>query len=232
MGILSIDKNAKTVKGQKFGYITGIVYLAPANESGRNVCPNASEGCKLSCLYTAGMGVFKNVQEARIAKTLAFFKDKKVWLTQVKEEIEKLVTKAKKNKFIPCVRLNGTSDLPWENIKLDGKNLMEYFPDVQFYDYTKSFERMNRFLKGELPQNYHLTFSRSENNGEACELVLQMRGNVAVVFDQKLPKEFLGRPVLNGDKNDLRFLDKRGRVVGLKAKGKARKDETGFVVNN
>lgn len=228
--ILGIDTNAKTVKGSKFGYITGISYLAPADESGYNTCKNASVGCKSACLFTAGRGVMSNVREARVAKTLAFFKNKGIWMSQLSSEITKLLKTADKQGKIPCIRLNGTSDLPWENINLNGKNIMEHFPVVQFYDYTKSFERMNKFITGTLPKNYHLTFSRSETNDNQVDLVLKSGGNVAVVFRNSLPTNYKGYKVVDGDLTDLRFTDEKNVVVGLIEKGRAKKDESGFVV--
>jgi len=228
--ILGIDTNAKTVKGSQFGYITGISYLAPADESGYNTCKNASVGCKTACLFTAGRGAMSNVKDARVAKTLAFFKNKDLWMKQLSFEIVKLVKKAKKEGKIPCIRLNGTSDLPWENIKFNDKNIMEHFPDVQFYDYTKSFERMQKFSGDTLPTNYHLTFSRSETNEVQVESVLKSGGNVAVVFRDSLPPTYKGYKVVDGDLSDLRFTDEKNVVVGLTEKGRAKKDETGFVV--
>ena len=127
-------------------------------------------------------------------------------------------------------RPNLTSDLMFEEVEnADGQTLMQKFPDTQFYDYTKSFGRMAKFLNGDFPSNYHLTFSRSEHNETLCDMVLQMGGNVAVVFRDQLPKTWKGFEVVNGDENDLRFLDKQGVVVGLIEKGLAKKDETGFV---
>lgn len=224
MKLLGIDTNAKTVKGQKLGYMTGIMYLAPANESGKNLCPHASEGCKAACLFTAGRGRMAPVKAARLAKTKFFLENRAEFLAQLKKEIAALVKKAAKAGMIPAVRLNGTSDLPWENL-----GIMQEFPTVQFYDYTPHAARMVRFLRGELPPNYHLTFSRKEDNQAQTELIAKMGGNVAVVFDQ-LPEKYLGRKVVNGDESDLRFLDKKGVIVGLIAKGKGKKDNSGFVV--
>ena len=232
MKILGIDKNAKTVKGQKLNYITGIVYLAPSNESGEfNTCGDASKGCREACLFTAGRGAMRNVKDARIAKTLAFYHNKDKWMIQLIEEISALVKKANKLRMTPCVRLNGTSDIPWERVKQDGMNIMEHFPHVQFYDYTKNIARMLSFLRGEMPANYHLTFSRSEENEDKCLAVLNSGGNVAVVFRKNFsPKEFYGKEVVNGDENDLRFMDKKNVIVRLIEKGRAKKDDKGFVV--
>lgn len=231
MEILGIDTNAKTVKGSEFGYITGISYLAPSDESGvANTCPDASEGCRSACLFTAGRGSFSNVKEARVNKTLAFFRNKNVWMKQLAVEISKLIKKANKLNKIPCIRLNGTSDLPWERVKIDGKNIMEHFPNVQFYDYTKSISRMRDFLTGQMPTNYHLTFSRSESNDNLVDEVLNLGGNVAVVFRSSLPETFKGFRVIDGDLTDLRFTDPKNVIVGLTEKGRAKKDESGFVV--
>lgn len=227
--LLNIDANAKTVKGRKKGYMTGILYLAPHTLAGPNLCPNASPGCIATCLNTAGRGRFTSVQKARIAKTNYLRSDRVSFMSELVKDITSLVKKAKKARLTPVVRLNGTSDLPWENM-----GVMDKFPKVQFYDYTKSPERMARWQMGLLPANYHLTFSRSECNNLVCEEVLSFGGNVAIVFStppgDSLPKTWGGYPVIDGDLNDLRFLDRNGVIVGLRAKGKARKDATGFVV--
>lgn len=229
-------ENAKTSKGESLGYLTGILYLAPSDLSGRNVCAHASEGCRAACLFSAGMGAFSNVQDARINKTLAFFANPKGFIEDLANDIEALIRKAAREGLEPCVRLNGTSDLPWENLGGDlGVCLMRRFPQIRFYDYTKSAARVRSFLEGRFPSNYSLTFSRSECNGETALELAKAGANVAVVFATKkgadLPKTWGGRPVIDGDVSDLRFLDARGRIVGLRAKGKAKKDESGFVVS-
>jgi hypothetical protein len=223
--------NAKIRKGEKLGFQTFGIHLAPANLSGFNVCKDASAGCAASCLNTAGMGAFSNVQLARIEKTRLFFKDKALFMSQLIKEISSAVKSAQKKNLVSTFRLNLTSDLPWEKIKLNGKNIFEMFPDCQFYDYTKTPERMTSFLAGEMPKNYHLTFSRSENNGAIAESILKSGGNVAMVFRKTLPPSYLGAEVVNGDETDLRFLDGKGKIVGLVEKGKAKKDESGFVIS-
>lgn len=229
MKLLGIDTNTKTVKGQKLGYMTGILYLAPANISGYEVCPKATEGCRKACLYKAGRGAFSNVQNARIAKTKYYFENREAFLSDLVKEVRALVTKAEKAGFIPVVRLNGTSDIPWERVPVyfDGSirpNIMAAFPEIQFYDYTK---RPNR---KDLPANYHLTFSLAEDNTEDAKVALRNGMNVAVVFrTPDFPAFYLERTVVSGDDTDLRFLDEKGVVVGLKAKGPAKKDTTGFV---
>jgi hypothetical protein len=224
--------NAKIRKGEKIGFKTFGIHLAPANLSGFNVCKDASAGCAASCLNTAGMGAFSNVQRARIEKTRLFFKDKAVFLSQLIKEITAAVKSAEKQNLTAVFRLNLTSDLPWEKIKLNGKSVFDLFPQVTFYDYTKSPERMTAFLSGDMPKNYHLTFSKSETNGAIAESILKSGGNVAMVFRKSLPSKWLGAEVVNGDETDLRFLDGAGKIVGLVEKGKAKKDESGFVIEH
>ena len=223
--------NAKIVKGEALGFMTKGIHLAPANLSGYEVCQWRSKGCTFACLNTAGRGQMNSVQDSRIAKTKLFFEQKLAFMEKLGREIASGIKSAKKKAMTAVFRPNLTSDLTWENIEDEqGLTLMQKFPETQFYDYTKSFERMKAFLNGELPSNYHLTFSRSETNEKIAKLVLSMGGNVAIVFRGQLPKTWEGFEVINGDENDLRFLDKKGGyVVGLIEKGLAKKDETGFV---
>lgn len=215
--------NTKLEKGSKLNWNTKGLSLAPANLSGKQLCPHRSAGCELACLNTAGMGVFSNVQEARINKAKFLIEKRADFLAALNKELQLLHKKALKGEKI-AVRLNVLSDLPWHNM-ID----MSAFPALNFYDYTPNLARMIQFLNGELPANYHLTFSRKENNQAKVELVVAMGGNVAVVFD-KLPKTYLGKEVIDGDATDLRVLDPKGVIVGLKAKGKGKKDTSGFVV--
>lgn len=245
--MLSVSADAKTIKGQKRGYLTGVLYLAPHTLSGRNLCPDASPGCIATCLNTAGRGAFNSVQRARIAKSRMFRETPYVFMSQLDEDIHRLVRKAKRLKMTPLVRLNGTSDIPWENVAYgDQYNLMYEHVNTQFYDYTKSYRRMAAFLSGKLPPNYHLTFSRSECNEDKAVAVLHQGGNVAVVFStrkgEKLPRTWQGFKVIDGDRDDVRHKDnthgangvdsvgRHGVVIGLRAKGKARRDTSGFVV--
>ena len=215
--------NTKLEKGSKLNWNTKGLSLAPANLSGKQLCPHRSAGCEAACLNTAGMGIFSNVQEARINKAKFLIERRADFLAALNKELQLLHKKALKGEKI-AVRLNVLSDLPWHNM-ID----MSAFPALNFYDYTPNLARMIQFLNGELPANYHLTFSRKENNQAKVELVAAMGGNVAVVFD-KLPKTYLGKEVIDGDATDLRVLDPKGVIVGLKAKGKGKKDTTGFVV--
>jgi hypothetical protein len=226
MSLLSISADAKTTKGEKQGYLTGILYLSPADSSGLiNVCANATEGCKSSCLNTAGRGAFNSVQAGRLRKTTMLVQNRAAFLLELARDIRNLVKKAARENMIPCVRVNGTSDLPWLALEM-----ARQFPDVQFYDYTKhprSWERTR--------ENYHLTFSSSETNDGDAIAALVHGINVAVVFTTKkgqpLPATWMGADVIDGDTSDLRFLDAKGVVVGLRAKGRAKKDCTGFVRN-
>jgi len=224
--LLNIDNNAKTVKGQKFGYKTAILYLAPSTLSGFNVCPMASKGCKASCLNTSGHGAFSNVQLGRINKTRWFIQERKSFLRQLKREIHNHVLNCKKNGFIPCIRLNGTSDISFENF-----GIMEEFPNVQFYDYTKVYKRALKFVNGQMPSNYHVTYSLNEDNKKEAFNILKLGGNISAVFRKYLPKNFKGFNVLNADETDLRFLDIKNSICGLVAKGKAKKDYSGFVLD-
>lgn len=227
---LLTTSNTKIKKGEKLGFMTFGIHLAPAKLSGFNTCPSASNGCAAACLNTAGMGVYSTVQSARIAKTLLFFKQRDSFMTQLVKEIAAAVKKSVKNEMIPCFRLNLTSDLAWEKIRHNGQTIFELFPDVQFYDYSKVLSRMSSFLAGELPKNYHLTFSRSESNELAVNAILASGGNVAAVFRGALPKTWQGKKVVSGDESDLRFKDPKGVIVGLVEKGKAKKDSSGFVL--
>ena len=223
--------NSKTRKGEKKGVTTYGIHLAPASLSGFNVCDSSSAGCRWACLNTAGRGAMTSVQRARIKKTLFFFKDKQGFLAELWAEVAKSIKSAARKNMTPCFRLNLTSDLPWEKIKFNGQSVMEAFPNVQFYDYCKSPERMTKFVNGEMPKNYHLTFSRSETTPAALvESVLKSKGNVAIVFRKTLPKKWKGFKVVNGDESDVRFKDPKGVIVGLVEKGMAKKDLTGFVL--
>jgi len=219
MKLLTVG-NTKTVKGEAMGFQTYIMHLAPSTLSGYNTCPMASEGCASACLNTAGRGRFTATQEARIRKTKWFFEDRESFMAQLVKDIHAAIRKAKREGFTPVFRLNGTSDIRWETVRVGGfDNIMDMFQSTQFYDYTKLPNRRN------IPSNYHLTFSRSEVN----EHLIPQDMNVAVVFDE-LPETWNGRKVIDGTETDLRFLDPQGVVVGLLAKGKAKKDTSGFTI--
>lgn len=214
-------QNAKTIKGNKFGYHTEIMYLSPNNQNSFriNLCQGATVGCKNACLFKAGRGKFSNVQLARLNKSEYFLRDRKSFMETLVKNITKL---SKKYGNSLVIRLNGTSDIDFENISVgEYDNIFDMFPSIQFYDYTKRFDR----LLNTLPSNYDITFSYAETGKNQLEAMkaLEMGYNVAVVFGvknkSKLPKTFNGYEVIIGDESDLRFLDKKNVVVGLTFKG-------------
>lgn len=224
--------NPKIQKGAKLGYLSFILHLAPADLSGKEVCPKRTAGCTLACLNTAGRGgMFKKgentnmIQQARIRKTRWFFEDRESFMEQLEKDINLGIKQARRLGLTPVFRLNGTSDLSWEKYKLKGsdKNVFEMFDNIQFYDYTKVLGRKVSKYK-----NYHLTFSAADGNDADVAKAVSAGMNVAMVFD-KLPAEYMGREVINADDTDLRFLDPKGVIAGLKAKGRAKKDTSGFV---
>ena len=216
----------KMAKSSKFKYLSEILHLAPSNIGGVNICPSSSPICVDLCLNTSGRGQMTSVQKSRLNKKYYFLADRQKFLKHLDREIKLSSERAKRKKLKYTVRLNGTSDLPFERYRLkNGLNLMENNPNVQFIDYTKI---RNRF-KNKLPKNYSLTFSQSEINQKDTSELLKTNTNIAVVFRKKLPKKYKGRKVINGDKHDLRHLDPKKIVVGLRAKGRAIKNFNGFV---
>ncbi len=217
--------NPKIQKGTKLGYLSFILHLAPATLSGRETCPKRTAGCTAACLNTAGRGgMFRKgedtnmIQQARIRKTKMFFEAREAFMAQLEKDIKLGIKQAAKLGLTPVFRLNGTSDLAWEKY-----GIIEKFPGVQFYDYTKVLGRKVAHLP-----NYHLTFSAADGNDADVARAVAQGMNVAAVFD-RLPAEYMGRPVINADETDLRFLDPKGVIAGSKAKGRAKKDNTGFV---
>ena len=214
--------NAKTAKSDRAGeYLTAILYMAP----NLRVCPMSERaGCAEACLVSAGRGNMKPVRDARQRKTDAFLGNPTAFVDQLQLDIAEHVRYCERRGKKPVVRPNGTSDIEYSRFPgSNGKTIFEAFPDVQFLDYTKNVKRKP------LP-NYHLTVSYSEANAKYASMVAASDKNIAVVFRDRLPKTFLGRPVINGDKHDLRFLDPPGVIVGLLAKGSAKRDTSGFVI--
>jgi hypothetical protein len=213
------------------GYFSAIMHFAPAHSSGHEVCWERSDGCTEACLNTAGRGRYQAIQDVRIARTRYFIEYRDKFLGLLTDELDRFIRKCKRLKLKPAVRLNGTSDIPWETM---GGGILAAYPNVQFYDYTKITARMLRWCEGKLPSNYHLTFSRSESNEVSCRKVLYAGGNIAVVFKGIQPKYFgyglYYRPVINGDLTDQRFLDGYKVIVGLTAKGRGKHDRSGFVL--
>lgn len=234
--LLSVSSDAKTVKGETLGFMTGILYLAPFKSTKWNTCSMAAIAqCGEACLYTAGRGAMSTVAQGRINKTVWFFEERNTFMQQLAKNIRSLIVKAKNAAQTLLIRLNGTSDIRWETVgftDVDGTvyaNIFDAFPDVQFYDYTKDANR-----KG-LPLNYDLTFSYSGVVGfqPFVNIAIANGMRLAVVFRDvaSIPAIFKGMDVVGGDDSDVRHIDPKGVVVALYAKGKAKRDMTGFVVD-
>jgi hypothetical protein len=218
--------NPKIQKGTKQGYLSFILHLAPADLSGRETCPKRTAGCTAACLNTAGRGgMFRKgentnmIQKARIRKTQYFFEARDYFMQDLYEDIQKAIRFAERKGLTPVFRLNGTSDLSWEKYTIHDKNLFELFPQVQFYDYTKVLGRKVAQYK-----NYHLTFSKADGNDSDVAEALMQGMSVVAVYDE------IPAGVPSADETDLRFLDPKGTMLGLKAKGRAKKDYSGFVI--
>lgn len=239
---LLTTSNPKTDKSRKFGYLTAILHLAPATASGAELCSYRTDGCTIACLTTAGRGGFDaTIQRARVRKSKWFRADKQAFMAQLERELAAHILRAERQGLLPAVRLNGTSDIPWESVRFtlaDGSRgtIFDAFPSVQFYDYTKNPTR----FKASLPANYDLTFSLADGNRRAADIVMRNGGRVAVVFRNAdkpraraakwtLPASWDDRAIVDADKHDLRFLDPAGVWCGLKAKGLATVDSSGFV---
>ncbi len=240
--LFSIDTNAKTVKGQSHGYLTGVMYLAPAMQSGTQMCPFAALAqCEEPCLYTAGRGAFNSVQQARLTKTHAFIQNREWFMESLARSIEHLMRRADKLALVPVARPNGVQDVAWENVSVPTRrtrrgtfrNIFECFPDLQFYDYTKTVKRLTT-TRG--IANYDLTFSYSDAPAyqKYVDQAIREKARLAVVFRDRarIPETFRGMHCIDGDDSDLRFLEPQGCVVALYAKGRARKSTSPLVVNN
>ena len=221
--LLGVGNNAKTIKGDGSEYLTAILYLTPDDY----LCPlSRLAGCREGCLNTAGRGAFNSVQAARHRKTQMLLKLPDQFDKQLRADLDRFQRYCQRKGIQPVVRLNGTSDYNWKDVIVD-------YPNIQFYDYTKVYNRVAK----NWPSNYHLTLSYSEANPEYRDKVVwyanNYNANMAVVFRDKdsIPDTFLGRPVVDGDSDDLRFLDPDNVVVALYAKGKAKRDTSGFVVD-
>jgi hypothetical protein len=224
------DDNPKLARSNAAAtpYKTWGLSLAPARESGFQTCASSTPGCRAACLYRQGHARLDPViAAARIARAVAFRNHREWFERTLIYELGRITRKAEEEGWRVAVRLNVVSDVMWER---EFPALFFLFRDVQFYDYTKHTRRMFRYLAEELPANYSLTYSKSEKNEGEAKSVLAAGGNVAVVFRGELPESWHGHPVIDGDVTDLRFLDPARVVVGLRAKGTARSDRSGFVV--
>ena len=242
-GLSKPESNPKLVKNQLVGVLSAPLHLSPASLSGFNVCAQSSAGCRMACLHTAGNPIYKAGKfKARLAKTQAYFKERAAFVALIAFEIQALEIKAKRLGMQCAVRLNATSDIAWERVAVnvngkDYKNLMDAYPLCEFYDYSKITKRALAFANrhSTWPKNYHITFSKAEDNDSNVALVLAAGGNVAAVFD-KIPFDmtYKNLPIIDGDLHDFRPLDglglNGGQWIGLKAKGDAKSDTSGFVI--
>jgi len=229
--LIASGADAKTIKGNGDKYETAIMYMQPWKSAGINVCANAEiAGCIEGCLFTAGRGAMNTVQAARAKKTAWFASDRDGFMAQLVVDVTKFIKYCAKQGVMPVIRLNGTSDIRWERIPIgDNANIFDMFPQVQWYDYTKIANRKTDHIK-----NYHLTFSYSTANplyAKQVKIAMDRGMNMAVVWRSVdvIPRMFMGVPVISGDADDLRFLDPDGVMVSLYAKGRAKKDTSGFV---
>lgn len=233
--LLTFD-NPKTSKNVADGYLTAVLHLAPARLSGYNTCSAASAGCAAACLHTAGNPAYLQAKnKARINRTIVFVRARKLFMELLVLELGKFFTSCLDQGLKPAVRLNGTSDIPWERVKItmpsgdEFSNIFSVFRGEQFYDYTKRIDRLNNSL----PTNYHITFSRSESNDKDVRTALELGFNVAIVFLDRPERIRIGGriyTVVDGDRTDFRPADGQEVIVGLKAKGKAKHDDSGFVI--
>ncbi len=239
----SVNKSAKLAKNGKINHqYTYGMYLAPANESGYNVCLFSTPECRLGCLATSGRAGMELIagktktSSCRIRKTRLFYEQPEFFMDWLIAEIKHYQLKAIQDSYYFSVRLNCTSDIDWQNVLVNGKNIFQIFPDVQFYDYTKN---INKFQNKS--SNYHLTFSYTGRNWQSCEVLLKQGFNVAMIFNVKseieLPVMYKRYQVINGDLTDYRVIDGKGIIVGLKWKRIANKEaeskvlQSCFVVN-
>lgn len=216
-----LSSSAKVEKCRHVGVLARVLYFTPGV-----FCPSATQGCIHTCLgHTSGRMSFPTHTAARDARTALYLERPVVFMKRLRAELTLLEAEALQYGLRPAVRLNGTSDLLWERVDPD---LFADFPEIQFFDYTKINHRMLGFLDGVLPPNYHLTFSVDACSKGQASYVIGRGGNVAVVFWPHLPNKWWGFPVIDGDRHDARFLDQKGVIVGLRAKGLARVDIHGF----
>lgn len=233
-----VNISQKILKSQKVDNImTYCLYLAPYNLSGYNVCKFSTKECRLGCLFSSGRAKMEynsgqtKIVNSRIGKTKLFFEHNEFFMQWLIAEIKSFQNKAKKKGMGFIVRLNGMSDIDWQDVKYNGMSIFEIFPEIMFYDYTKN---PNKF--GMIPNNYHLTFSYTGKNWSICEALLERGHNISVVFNVPnnlpLPSKFRGYDVIDGDITDARVKDKKGIVVGLHWKRIGNKENEKIVLNS
>ena len=219
-----LGSSLKTEKSLSVGVLAKVLFLTPGV-----FCSHATQGCLAACLgHSSGRMQMPTHATARDRRTALYIEHQQLFMQMLTIELSLFEQDARRLGLVPAVRLNGSSDIPWERLHPE---VFQKFPNIQFFDYTKVPARMNRFLKDAAwPRNYHLTFSAQPNNHEAARQILGNGGTVAVVFSPEVPQSFWGFPVIKGDEHDARFRDPAGTIVGLTAKGKAKQDKTGFTV--
>lgn len=234
----TINSSAKIMKNKKYNHqYTYGIYLAPANTSGYNVCSHSTKECRLGCLATSGRAAIEifsgidKIKNSRIKKTKLFYEQSEFFMQWLIAEIKAGKAKAERDNFYFSVRLNATSDIDWQNVRVNGANIFEIFPDVNFYDYTKN---VNKFIAK--PENYHLTYSYTGRNWKQCKILLEKGFNIAMVFNVKkeieLPTEYKGFNVVNGDLTDYRIDDAKGIIIGLKWKRIANREAEKEILNS
>lgn len=232
-----VSTSAKIMHSQQYSHqYTYAIYLSPGNLSGYNVCSHSTPECRSGCLNTsgrAGMEILSGktkIADCRNKKVRLLFEETEFFMNWLCSEIRMYQQKAIKDNFFFSVRLNGTSDIDWSNVFLNNLNIFEIFPEVSFYDYSKSHLKFEN-----KPINYHLTYSFTGRNIEHCLNLLSKGYNIAVVFNVKneteLPKTFMN-PTVNGDLTDARFLDESPCIVGLKWKRIANRKAEKQVLNS
>jgi len=233
-----IATSAKISHSQEYSHqYTYGLYLAPASLSGYNVCSHSTPECRMGCLNTSGRAGIEEfagtsiIKDARIKKTKLFYEQPQFFMAWLMAEIEAGQRKAKKDGYYFSVRLNCTSDIDWQNVKINDKSIFETYPEIQFYDYTKN---ANKFFGK--PANYHLTLSYTGRNWGLCEVILKRGHNVAMVFDVKtdaeIPTEFEGYKTVQGDLTDYRVSDAKSIIVALKWKRIANREAERKVLNS
>lgn len=221
-----LSSSLKTDKCLSVSVLARMLYFTPGV-----FCSHATQGCLAACLgHSSGRMQMPTHVVARDRRTALYLEAPQLFLQMLTLELTLLEREARRQGLQPAVRLNGSSDLAWEDLHPE---IFQRFPNIRFFDYTKNPARMDRFLQhSNWPANYHLTFSAQPNNHEQSRRFLEQGGTVAAVFWPEVPQSFWGHPVINGDNHDARFLDTAGTIVGLKAKGSAKTDQSGFVIRN
>lgn len=232
--LTSVSATVKHLKSLKYGELTVSLYLAPAKMSGYEVCPGRNAECTRLCLNQSGKNIGPQkikgdfINCSRITKTRLFFEQRDFFMDWMIAEIEAAKRKAARMTYKLSIRLNNTSDISPEEFTRNGQNILQMYPEIQFYEYTKVPSRVK--LMDKYP-NYDVTFSYTGYNLTECQEMLMNKIRVAVVF-KNVPEEWEGYPVIDGDAYDMRYKDDKNVVVGLKYKTNRNKltPEVKFVI--